>query len=242
MVGEPLTTDRHSGYLDVPEYQRKLYELLNFYEADVHKLVELATIECNGNRPEGIENEIYSVFHHICRSVFYNGSVKEACQELETAKKSHLQRVQYDAYKIALNAALKKSDKIIEDYEFLLMDSDFRDILPNAVDIFQAIQKIRETIKDAYIEARKYEREGKKVEAIAKYNEAISNIPVLNGKIAEMEDDKRFRVALLSVKQKGEREKQKEKMEKQNAKIAIVGAVISGVAAVASVLGAILGK
>ncbi len=228
MPGESSSVD---NILSNTEYQEKLYELLSFYKDDLQWLIELATVENNGNRPAGLENEIYSVFHHIYRSIYCKNSVENACKELDTAMNSHLQRIQYDAYKIALNATLKESDKIIQDYEFLLLDPDFRDVLPNAVSIFQKIQETRKIIKDAYLEAKKYEREGKKTEVIAKYNEALSSVPILNEKISEIENDKRFSVALLSVKKKEDKEKQFVKISKRQA-------IIASIAAFASILAA----
>jgi len=230
-----MSGDSSSAYsfLSNVEYQKKLYSLLDFYRKDLQELIELATIESNGDRPAGLENEIYSAFHHIYRSVFCKDSVEEACKELDTAINSHLLRIQYDAYKITLNAMLKKSDKIVNDYEFLLIDEDFRDVLPNAVNIFQDIQGIRKKIRTAYLEAKKYERDGKKTEATEKYNEALKDIPVLSEKITEIECDKRFKVAILSVKKK-------ENREKKYLKISRTQAIVASIAALASIIGAII--
>lgn len=233
MLGESSFAN---NLLSNAQYQKKLYELLSFYKDDLQWLIELATVESNGNRPAGLENEIYSVFHHIYRSIYCKASVEDACKELDTAMNSHLQRIQFDAYKIALNAALKKSDRIIQDYEFLLLDHDFRDVLPNAVGIFQKIQETRKIIKNTYLEAKGYEREGKKAEVIAKYNEAVSNVPVLEEKISEIENDKRFVVALLSVKKKEDKEKQFIKISKRQALIASIAAIASVLAAAASII------
>jgi len=218
-------------HLSNPEYQKKLYELLKFYDAELQELIDLATIACNGNRPKNLENEIYSVFHHICRSVFHKSDVQEACKEIETAANSHLARVQSDAYKITLDMTLERAVNCIKNYELLLLDSDFRDVLPEAVASFQKIRRTYKETKDAYCEAKRHERIGDRSKTVEQYNNALKGVPILDALIEDFEKDGRFSVALLSVKKKA-------KSENKRMRIVLIGAIISGICAVATLLDA----
>jgi len=212
--------------LNDAEYREKLRSLFSFYGDELQELIELATVESNGVRPKNIENEIYSAFHHIYRSIFRN-DLKASCKDIEDAQNSHLLRVQYDAYKIALNASLNRIDKILYDYEFLLIDSDFRAIMPNAVDKFQLIQTARKEIKEAYLNAKQCERTGNRQDAVANYNLAVEKIPELSKIMDDIENDKCFKVAIISIKKKEEREKAQLKITKKWTYISLIAAVTS---------------
>jgi len=217
-------------HLSNPEYQKKLYELLKFYDADLQELIDLATIACDGNRPKNLENEIYSVFHHICRSVFHKNDVQDACEEIETAINSHLVRVQSDAYKITLDRTLERAVNCIKNYELLLLDRDFRDVLPDAITLFQKIRRTYKDTKNAYCEAKRYERIGDRPKTVERYNNALKGVPILDAMIEDFEDDGRFSIALLSVKKKA-------RSEKRRMWIVLIGAVISGLGGLATLLG-----
>jgi hypothetical protein len=220
-------------HLSNPIYQDKLYELLRFYDSELQSVIDLATIENNGNRPKNVENEIYSAFHHICRSVFHKNDVEEACKELETARNSHLARVQSDAYKIVLDLTLERTVRCVRNYELILLDRDFRDALPDAVQMYQKIRQTYKQIKMDYYEAKRYERLGDRSKTVAKYNDALAGVPVLDGMIEDFRADERFNVALLSVQQK-------RKSEKRQEGLARLGTVSSVIAAAAALLMACL--
>jgi len=233
MSGDKLPAD---NILNNAEYREKLYSLFYFYKYELQHIIDLATIESNGVRQSNLENEIYSAFSHISRSIFDCNSVSDSCKNIETAEKSHLLRVQYDAYKIALNAILERIDKIVQNYEFLLIDADFRGIMPEAVNIFQDIQEMHKDIRDLYMNAKKYEREGNKKQAASCYESAIEKIPSIRKKLNEVEKDKRFNVALLSLKKKEDKDKEQAKITKKWTYISMLGAAASLIAAVASIL------
>lgn len=96
-------------YLEDAGYKESLHLLFDYYNNHLQEIFELATIESNGVRPEHLENEIYSAFHHINRSLFDSDTIDDAKQELSHALNSHLKRVEYDSYKIVLNAILVRS-------------------------------------------------------------------------------------------------------------------------------------
>ena len=148
------------------DYVEKLHSLYRFYNDNLQDILELATIESDGVRPENLENEIYATFHHINRSMFEKNSVEDAISELDHAIRSHLTRVEYDSYKITINAILTRSNKIITDYEFLLSDEDFRSTMITAVEIFQKIRDTRKSVKGHYYLAKKEERKGNHDKAI----------------------------------------------------------------------------
>jgi len=212
-------------------YQDKLYELLKFYDSELQDLIDMATIECDGIRPINVENEIYSVFHHICRSVLHKNDVAEACKELETAVSSHLVRVQFDAYKIVLNRTLLRAVAAIKDYDFLLLDDDFRIAFPKEAGLIQNLHLKYKSVKGAYIEAKKLERDGDRTKTVEKYNEAIKEVPAVRAIIDGFEADGAFRVALLSVKKKMEG-------EKKTRRYVVAGAIISSIS---GLVGAVLG-
>lgn len=221
-------------FLKDDEYQRKLYDLLYFYGEKLQDVIDLATIENNGDRPEGLENEIYSAFHHIYRSLFCKESAADACKELEKALISHLMRARYDSYKIAIYSILKKSDEIIKNLGFLLIDGDFRSVLPDAVNIVNDIGKLQKEIRKIYLVAIKYERQGNNLIAEENYDKALEIIPALSDKIEEIENDKRFKVAIVSVKKKEDREKEYIKISKRQVIIAVIAAAASVIGAVFS--------
>jgi len=218
-------------FLRDQSYQDKLYELLKFYDSELQDLIDMATIECDGIRPVNVENEIYSVFHHICRSALHKKDAAEACKELETAVSSHLVRVQFDAYKIVLNRTLLRAVAAIKDYDFLLLDDDFRTAFPKEAGLIQDLRLKYKTVKDAYIEAKKRERDGDRTKTVEKYNEAVKEVPAARAIIDGFESDGAFRVALLSAKKKIEG-------EKKTRRYVVAGAIISSVS---GLIGAVLG-
>jgi CRISPR/Cas system-associated endoribonuclease Cas2 len=231
MDGDNLSAN---DVLNNAEYREKLYSLFSFYGNELQKVIELATIECNGNRPKNVENEIYSAFHHIWRSMF-KGDLKSAYKDIEDAQNSHLLRVQYDAYKVAINASLCRVDKIAQDYEFLLIDKDFREIMPKAVEVFQSIHDMHKDIRDKYLKAKEYERIGDRKEAVSHYEYTVNKIPDLREKIEEIESDTRFKVALLNVKKNAGAAKEQLDTTKKWTYISLIAAITSLIAAVAAV-------
>jgi CRISPR/Cas system-associated endoribonuclease Cas2 len=212
--------------LNDADYREKLRSLFLFYGDELQELIELATVESNGVRPKNIENEIYSAFHHIYRSIFRD-NLKTSFKDIDDAQNSHLLRVQYDAYKIALNASLNRIDKILYDYEFLLIDSDFRAIMPNAVEKFQLIQAARKEIREVYLNAKQCERTGNRQDAVFHYNLAVGKIPELSKIMDDIENDKCFKVAIISIKKKEDREKMQLKITKKWTYISLIAAVAS---------------
>lgn len=146
--------------------------------------------------------------------------VKASIQELEHARRSHLVRVEYDSYKISLNAILTRSQKIVSDYEQLLLDEDFRTTFIATVDIFGNIRSHRKELKQLYKSAKTFERKGDHDQAIISYNNAINEAKILQDYIDEIENNCTFKVALLSVKKKDDRFKKVERNALRNVVVA----------------------
>lgn len=105
--------------LDDADYRDSLHHFFEFYN-NSQDVFELATWESNGKRPMHLENEIYSAFHHVNRSLFNCKSIDYAKDQIEHAKNSHLMRVQYDSYKIALHAINDVMMQPVEEILFLI--------------------------------------------------------------------------------------------------------------------------
>jgi hypothetical protein len=191
-------------------YQDVLYSVFDEYHSDLEDILELATIESNGKRPQHLTNEIYSLFHHISRSICHITDVQKAIEEVNHAKKSHLKRAILDSYKIAVNKALIRVDKAYTLLEDLSLDSDYRQFIDNTVCDLKEIDTSRKTIKKCYLGAKKHERKGDVQSALFFYNLSLEKINDLSLKIKEIEENIPFNLALKRIK-KFEIEKKKSK-------------------------------
>ena len=77
--------------LQDPQYQDALLSVFSDYHTELEDVLELATIENDGIRPDNLTNEIYSLFHHISRSLNSCASVSDAISEVSNAKKNTLE-------------------------------------------------------------------------------------------------------------------------------------------------------
>jgi hypothetical protein len=191
------------------KYQEALLSVFEEYHAGLEEILELATIENDGLRPQHIENEIYALFHHISRSVCHIKDVEDAVKEVEQAKSSHLKRAILDSYKIAINIVLKESDKKTDLLEDLATDPDYRECINDSIISLELLKNGKSAIKTTYLEAKKKEREGNTAGAIELYNSTIEKIGDLSKTIAEIEGNNTFRIAVKRIK-KIEKNKKKQ--------------------------------
>jgi hypothetical protein len=182
------------------EYQKALLSVFEDYHNDLEEILELATIENNGLRPQNIENEIFALFHHISRSICHIKNVDDAIKEVEGAKNSHLKRAILDSYKIAINRVLKESDKKTDLLEDIATDPDYRECIGESAISLKLLKERKSEIKKTYLEAKKKEREGNMAEAQKLYNSTIEKLDDLSKSVAEIEKDGTFFLALKRIK------------------------------------------
>lgn len=178
-------------------YLEVLNDIFKSYHEDLEGILDLATVVNNGICPAAIENELYSAFHHISRSLFEERSIEDSISEINRAKHSYLNRDILDSYKIAINGILKQLSPMVEQLQELILDDDFRDCITDCTDQFNNIIKLSKMVKETYLSAKKSERSGHFSESIQAYNEAIDLCADLDGFIQNFEND---RIYLLAVK------------------------------------------
>ena len=71
--------------LEDPATRRLLAETLVFYYSDIRETVTFTEILSEGQRPDGLTNEVYACFHHIARGLVEAGADPD--KELRSAAK-----------------------------------------------------------------------------------------------------------------------------------------------------------
>lgn len=192
------------------DYQKELYSIFEIYHNDFEPPLDLATVENDGIRPECLENEIYSLFHHISRSIFCADSKASAIEELRKGSRSHLQRAILDSYKISINSFLERSRTVVENLQQLVLDENFRKCIEDADGDYRALCTFQKDVKKTYLAAKKLERSGNFESAIEKYNLVLDKLVDFESKINEYENSKVYKLALrLLVKKEKEKKAQK---------------------------------
>lgn len=191
---EPISYERGKHYanalqmLQQESVQRKLASLLSAYWDDVQPIVVEATVQNAGIRQEGLENEIYSCFHHVARGVCVCNGAEEVEREMGKAEDSHLKRVLLDSYKIAIRPCLSQYQFVIEDLYHLSLDRDFNPEIYGADSVRQVrdVLKLTSQIKDAYKAAKMHEACGETEKAIEFYERALVDCGNLRGALEEL--------------------------------------------------------
>lgn len=198
------------SYFDNADFQKELYGVFESYHNNLEPILDLATIENDGIRPECLENEVYSLFHHISRSIFSSKNKKAGIEELRKGVQSHLRRAILDSYKISINSFLERSRVVVENIQQLILDEDFRKCINDADSEYQEICTFQKTVKAWYLTAKKLERSGDFDKAIEKYNEILDLLYDFDSKISEYENSKLYKLALqLLVKKEKEKKAQR---------------------------------
>lgn len=168
--------------------QRKLASLLAGYLNDVQPIIVEATVQNAGVRPSGLENEVYSCFHHIARGLCVYEADGETEQEIEKAEDSHLKRVLLDSYKIAICPSLKEYQFVVEDLYHLSLDKDFNPEIygPESIKKIQKILELKTQVKNAYKKAKLHESCGEIEQAIGAYDNALAECGNLRRALAAL--------------------------------------------------------
>ena len=195
--------------------QDRLASLMASYLAVVQPIITEATVEKAGIRPAGLENEIYSCFHHIARGLCESTEKEEAVREVDKGENSHLKRVLLDSYKIAISPSLQEYRFIVEDLYHLSLDKDFNPDIYGAEPIkkIRNILHIKTEVKEAYKRAKYNEALGNSEESIAAYEEALNACGKLRIAInALMEKD----VYIVAKAHAARRQAEKDEDRKEN--------------------------
>lgn len=239
---EPLSDERDRlcanvlRMLQKESVQRKLASLLSAYWNDVQPIVVEATVQSAGIRPDGLENEIYSCFHHVARGLCVGNGEEEAEREMEKAEDSHLKRVLLDSYKIAIWPCLSQYQVVIEDLYHLSLDRDFNPEIYGA----DSIGKIRNVlalttrVKEAYKEAKLHEACGETEQAIGSYDCALVGCGELRNAMEELMNGDVYVVAKAHAARKhAERERDKKELKRDRCitHIIAIGALVVSILA-----------
>lgn len=202
---------RACAFLRDEKVQEQLSHLLVSYLTIVQPIVNVATVENNGIRPEGLENEIYSCFHHIARGLCLKESRDEVAVEISKAEDSHLKRLLLDSYKVALRPRMEAYRFVINDLYSLSLDKDFNSDLygPDSVKGVCNLLKTADGIKDTYKAAKDFEAIGDTGRAIEAFEQALADCYLLANDIQEVMKESVFLIAQAHAAQKAQKEQEK---------------------------------
>lgn len=180
MVNPDSFEDLYSNACSVlkqEEVQNQVAHLFAVYLATVHPIAGAAAVQNGGERPQCLENEVYSCFHHIARGICCKVNISETCQEVRKGEDSHLKRLLLDAYKIAIRPQLKEYRFIVEELYHLSLDKEFNPAIYGEEPIKKvaAILKIKTRIKNSYEKAKRSEALGDCETAIEAFADALAN-------------------------------------------------------------------
>ena len=213
--------------------QQKLASLMASYLAVVQPIITEATVQKAGIRPAGLENEIYSCFHHIARGLCEASKEEDAVREVDKGENSHLKRVLLDSYKIAISPCLQEYQFIVEDLYHLSLDKDFNPDIYGEQPIKRIwnILKIKTEVKEAYQEAKRNEALGNTEKAIEAYDAALIKCDYLRIALnALMEKDVYIVAKAHAVRKQAERNEDR-KENRLNNRVTWIIAVLALVVA-----------
>ena len=226
---ESDTRDRILRRLDEAQVQNALADVFTSYLDDLHDVLNLATVENNGVRPEGLANEVFSCFHHLARGLSQEED-DTSLEQFHTARGSHLKRAILDSYKIALNSILTEDAKLREVLDYIVLAEDFAQYIPDGLQKINEIKDKARLVKREYRSAKKAEARGNFDEAMGTFNTALEYAGELQKQIAVFTQDKTY---LLACSRETQRKQEKHK----DRRIVVIAAVVSAVLTAALTLG-----
>jgi len=217
--------------LDHPDIRENLAELFSYYYDEVHYISDIAATESQGIRPAGLENELYACMHHIARGLAVCDSPEDAMKEINKGKSSHLKRLHFDAFKIAINSFLTEYGNLISSIRFIVLEDSFKGIDPDGTKKAVAISDLAAEIKRTYLVARKQESSGEHDAAKESFGKALTDCYDLREKILELTQNNLYQIA-LSVESQKERNRKREKRHALYCQIliAVLTAVLTAMA------------
>ena len=142
--------------LQEDKVQDELSELFVYYLQQTSRLCTLATVESNGVRPRGLENEIYSCFHHVARGLACVSFGEEVIAQIRAGYLTHLKRAHLDACKITINSYLSQYTKTIATLNNLVVIEDFKSFTLSGVEKIKQILDCSTQIKQNYLNGYPY--------------------------------------------------------------------------------------
>ena len=196
------------------DMQVRVAHLFASYLSIVQPIVNTASVQNAGVRPECLENEIYSCFHHIARGLCCKEDFSSALNEVKKGEDSHLKRLLLDAYKLAIRPQLEEYAFIVEELYSLSLDKDFNpDVFgTEPIKKVRNILDIKNRVKDAYQEAKHNEAMGDIGKAVVAFEHSLSDCYALRIAIDELMKEDIFIVAKAHVARK-QAEKEKDRRE-----------------------------
>lgn len=207
-ISEPDTRDtcaqKARRLLEDETLREKLADLLAFYFADTTEILHWAASENEGIRQEGLENEIFSCFHHLARG-FCSGDSELAKTELDKGRKTHLKRLLYDGFKIIIANHLSDYNAVVRTLDYIVLNEDYKDFNPDGFRECLEAQRLAREIKHVFKKAKDFESRGKD-ESENLYRDALNKCSELEEKLIMFKDDAAFKVCIAKFT-RGECEK-----------------------------------
>lgn len=211
-----------------PQIQEELAALFAYYYDEVHVISDVATSEWNGIRPKELENEVYSCLHHIARGLAKMDK-KQALDEINKGRTTHLKRLLLDAYKIAINSFLNEYSDLVNILRFFVLEDTFKTIDQNGTAKAVDISDTAGCIKNDYFKAKKLEASGMHEKASDLFFKVLLDCYDLREKIHNLTQGKLYQVAVAYMeKQRREKEKSEKRSRRWDVVKIILTAIISG--------------
>ncbi|HYW81339.1 MAG TPA: hypothetical protein VE890_17275 [Thermoguttaceae bacterium] len=210
--------------------QQKLAEVLSFYFDDLQDILQLASAQNCGERPENLSNEVYSCFHHIARGMCARTTVGEALLECDKALDSHLKRATLDSYKLAVNSFLQIDKKLREILDYLVLVDDFEKYVPDGLIRINGINDLGAEVRKQLKLAKKSEAQGQFDSAMECFNEALEKAIELEREVKAFTTNGTYLLACA----REARERNERKKDRWNV---VIAAVLSAVITAAFMLG-----
>lgn len=142
--------------------RQNLADLITHYYYDFRETVTFAEVMCDGVRPEGLANEVYSCFQHIARGL--GEADADPSDELDKARHSHLKRMGLDAHKILINRSMEECRAFLDATEQAKVHPQVESLVEGGVEAIAELQERAWSIRDRHHEAKKAEGRGVKGE------------------------------------------------------------------------------
>lgn len=218
------------------DVRERLASLVATYMFVVQPIIIEASIQKAGVRPAGLENEIYSCFHHIARGLCVTSKKEETKSEIDRGESSHLKRVLLDSYKVAIGPCLEEYQFIIADLYQLSLDKDFNPDIYGADPIakIKEVLKIKADVKKDYQDAKRNESLGNTVDAIEAYDAALIGCGKLKIAINDLMKEDVYSVAKAHAARKQAEKDESRKEDRLNNRVTWIIAIAALIVAACS--------
>lgn len=201
-------------------------EVFSFYFDELQEILQLASAQHDGRRPESLSNEVYSCFHHLARGLCARSTVRETLSECDKAVNSHLKRAALDSYKLAIHAFLRADTKLKEVLDYLVLVEDYEKYVPDGIVRINEINTLGAYVREQLRLAKRHEAQGDYDSSIDCFNAAVEKATELSDRIRAFTDNQTFLLACA----REARERKERKKDRQGALLAaVISAVVSAI-------------